>query len=328
MSITIGQFNESFPPIMDGVANVVKNYAYWLNRKYGRCCVVTPEHPDALDDYGFEVYRYSSMKVPLRSEYRVGLPQMDGPFWHDLKKIPFDIVHAHSPFSSGFAARSIAKKKGIPIVATFHSKYRDDFKELFKSDMIVDGVISRIVEYYESADEVWSVNKGCAETLREYGYRGPIRIMDNATDFAQRWPSDENDRAVEKALGIAPGVPLFIFVGQHVWQKNVRMIIEAMSLLKKRGCAFRMAFVGDGPKKAEMERMVQSLGLNGFVTFAGKIEDRDRLSNIYLRSSALLFRRCTICRRSFRGRRPPAVARPCSRAVPQPRRASRKRTAT
>ena len=33
MSITIGQFNESFPPIVDGVANVVKNYAYWLEQK-------------------------------------------------------------------------------------------------------------------------------------------------------------------------------------------------------------------------------------------------------------------------------------------------------
>ena len=36
MRLTIGQFNESFPPIIDGVANVVKNYAYWMNKKYGR----------------------------------------------------------------------------------------------------------------------------------------------------------------------------------------------------------------------------------------------------------------------------------------------------
>jgi 1,2-diacylglycerol 3-alpha-glucosyltransferase len=289
MSITIGQFNESFPPIMDGVANVVKNYAYWLNKKYGRCCVVTPEHPEASDDYGFEVYRYSSMKVPLRSEYRVGLPQMDGPFWHDLKKIPFDIVHAHSPFSSGFAARSIARRKGIPIVATFHSKYRDDFKELFKANVIVEGVVSGIVEFYESVDEVWSVNEGCADTLREYGYRGDIRIVDNATDFLQRWPSEATDRAVEETLGIAPGIPLFIFVGQHVWQKNVKMIIEAIALLKKRGCTFHMLFVGDGPKRAEMERMIRNLDLAGSVSFSGKIEDRDKLADMYLRSSALLF---------------------------------------
>ncbi len=289
MSITIGQFNESFPPVTDGVANVVKNYAYWLNKKYGRCCVVTPYHPEAQDDYGFEVYRYLSVPVPTRNEYRFGLPQMDAQVWHDIKKIPFDIVHAHSPFGSGFAARSIARKKGIPVVATFHSKYRDDFKESLKSDVIVDGVISRIVEFYESADEVWSVNEGCADTLREYGYRKEIRIAGNATDFAQRWPSEQTNRAVEGRLHIDPHVPLFLFVGQHIWQKNVKMIIEAMALLKQRGCGFHMLFVGDGPKKAEMKRMVKSFTLDGFVSFAGKIEDRAALSDIYLRSSALLF---------------------------------------
>lgn len=289
MSITIGQFNESFPPVLDGVAHVVVNYAYWMNRKYGRCVVVTPEHPEAQDDYDFEVYRYSSVKVPTRNEYRVGLPQMDGPFWHGLKKIPFDIVHAHSPFGSGFSARSIARKRGIPIVATFHSKYRDDFKESLKSDVIVDGVISKIVEFYESVDEVWSVNEGCAETLREYGYRGDIRIMDNATDFIQCWPSEETYRAVEDTLGIGHDIPLFIFVGQHIWQKNVRMIIEAMALLKQRGCRLRMLFVGEGPKKAEMRRMVQALGIGDFVSFAGKVNDRDQLAQLYLRSSALLF---------------------------------------
>jgi glycosyltransferase involved in cell wall biosynthesis len=303
MSITIGQFNESFPPVIDGVANVVVNYATWMNRKYGRCVVVTPEHPEAQDDYEFQVYRYTSVRVPTRSEYRVGIPQMDAPFWHDLKKIPFDIVHAHSPFGAGLAARMLAHKLDIPIVATFHSKYRDDFMESLKSELIVDGVISRIVEFYKSVDEVWSVNEGCAETLREYGYRGDIRVMDNATDFSPRYPSEETDREAEKILGLAPGVPLFLFVGQHIWQKNVKMIIEAMALLKQRGYVFRMTFVGEGPKKAEMKRMVMSLGLEDRVSFAGKVQDRDKLATLYLRSSALFSPRFTICPRSCRAKR-------------------------
>ena len=139
MRITAGQFNESFPPIVDGVANVVKNYAYWINHKHGMSCVVTPKYPDAVDDYEFDVLRFPSIKVPTRNEYRVGLPKMDPGFWKELKKIPFDIVHAHSPFSTALAARSIAKKKGIPFVASFHSKYKDDFKVALKSNMLVDG---------------------------------------------------------------------------------------------------------------------------------------------------------------------------------------------
>ena len=289
MKLTIGQFNESFPPIVDGVANVVKNYAYWLNKKYGSCCVVTPKHPDAVDDYEFPVYRYSSVRVPTRHEYRFGLPHMHTTFWLDLKRIPFDIVHAHCPFSSGLAARSIARKKGIPLVATFHSKYKDDFKAALKSDVIVEGVLQMIAAFYESADEVWTVNDASVETLREYGYRGDVYIMENGCDIDIRYPNPETDALVESRFGIPAGVPLLMYIGQHIWQKNLKMLIEALGILHSRGEKFHMLFVGDGPRRQDMEKMVAELGLTDCVTFAGRVQDRDLVASIYLRSSAMLF---------------------------------------
>ena len=289
MNITIGQFNESFPPIVDGVANVVKNYAYWMNKKYGSCCVVTPDHPDAVDDYDYPVYRYSSVKVPTRHEYRFGLPQMQTSFWLDLKKIPFDIVHAHCPFSSGFAAKSIVRKRDIPLVATFHSKYKDDFKAALKSDKIVEGVLQMIAAFYESADEVWTVNDASVETLREYGYRGDVYIMENGCDIDIRYRSLQTDEMINSRFGLDADTPLFMYIGQHIWQKNLKMVIEALGQLHMGGERFHMLFVGDGPRRADMERMVSELGMNDKVTFAGRIQDREMVANIYLRSSAMLF---------------------------------------
>ena len=289
MKLTVGQFNESFPPIVDGVANVVRNYAYWMNEKYGDSVVVTPRHPDAQDDYPFEVKRYISMKVPLRSEYRVGAPKMDAAFWKDLKKVPFDIVHAHCPFSSGVAARAIAKRAGIPFVATFHSKFRDDFKAALKSDAIVKGVLARIAAFYESADEVWVVNEASTETLREYGYTGDVYIMENGCDIEVQYPSEETDRQINEMFGIEPDMPVFMYIGQHVWQKNLQMVLEALRIIKERGARFHMLFVGDGAKRSDMEKTVAETGLSDYVTFAGKIFDRDLLAKIYLRSNAMLF---------------------------------------
>ncbi len=289
MNITIGQFNESFPPIVDGVANVVKNYAYWMNKKYGSCCVVTPKYPDAVDDYDYPVYRYSSVKVPTRHEYRFGLPQMQTSFWLDLKKIPFDIVHAHCPFSSGLAAKSIVRKRDIPLVATFHSKYKDDFKAALKSDKIVEGVLQMIAAFYESADEVWTVNDASVETLREYGYQGDVYIMENGCDIDIRYRSPQTDELINSRFGLDADTPLFMYIGQHIWQKNLKMVIEALGQLHKGGERFRMLFVGDGPRRAEMERMVSDLGMGDKVTFAGRIQDRELVANIYLRSSAMLF---------------------------------------
>ena len=62
----IGLFNDCFPPIMDGVSLTTQNYAYWLHRKAGNVCVVTPKSPDARDAEEYPVYRYSSVPIPMR----------------------------------------------------------------------------------------------------------------------------------------------------------------------------------------------------------------------------------------------------------------------
>ena len=35
MESNIGLFNDCFPPVMDGVAVCVQNYAYWMQKKVG-----------------------------------------------------------------------------------------------------------------------------------------------------------------------------------------------------------------------------------------------------------------------------------------------------
>ncbi len=289
MDLTIGQFNESFPPIIDGVANVVKNYAYWLNKKHGSCCVITPKHPKADDSYDFPVYRFASFKVPTRNEYRFGFPQMSTSFWMSLKKIPFDIVHAHCPFSTGIAARSIAKRQGIPLIATFHSKFREDFMDAFKSEIIVESILAKIAAFFDTADEVWTVNEASIETLREYGYKGPVYVMGNGCDLAPCRPGEKDLGDIDAMCGIQNDMPLLVYIGQLVWQKNLKMLLEALALLKKRGTTFHMLFVGEGAKHPDMEMIVRESGLEANVTFAGRIADRDMITKIYLRSTAMLF---------------------------------------
>ena len=105
----IGLFNDCFPPIMDGVSVTVSNYAYWLQRKRGDVCVVTPQAPKADDREDYPVYRYLSMPIPMRKPYRLGFPRIDWPFHRQLSKIPFELVHAHCPFSSWVLAHCFIK---------------------------------------------------------------------------------------------------------------------------------------------------------------------------------------------------------------------------
>ena len=94
-------------------------------------------------------------------------------------KKPFDIVHAHSPFSSGLEAMRIAKKLNVPLVATFHSKFYDDAMKITHSKMISRTGVNTIVDFFNKCDAVWAVNDGTAKVLREYGFGGKITVMEN-----------------------------------------------------------------------------------------------------------------------------------------------------
>ena len=59
--INVCLMNDSFPPLIDGVANTVVNYASIIEEKYGHAIVSTPDYPGVTDDYPFEVMRYPSL---------------------------------------------------------------------------------------------------------------------------------------------------------------------------------------------------------------------------------------------------------------------------
>lgn len=63
-------FNDSFPPLIDGVVNTVVNYAMVIQKKYGDVLVATPKYPGVTDNYPFEVLRYPSINTVRMVGYR------------------------------------------------------------------------------------------------------------------------------------------------------------------------------------------------------------------------------------------------------------------
>lgn len=283
----IGLFNDCFPPIMDGVSLTTQNYAYWLHRKAGNVCVVTPRSPHAIDNEEYPVYRYSSLPIPMRKPYRLGFPRIDWPFHERIRKLSFRLVHAHCPFSSGLLALKVARAQHIPMVATFHSKYRADFERAIPSRLVVDYLIRKVIRFYEAADEVWIPQAAVEETLREYGYKGRVEVVDNGNDFAGEQPAGNVREEARRALGIRPGQPVFLFVGQHIWEKNLAFLLDALARLSD--IPFRMYFVGSGYAASDLRQRTALLGLDAKVTFVGTIVERDALKRYYAAADLFLF---------------------------------------
>ena len=287
MERNVGLFNESFPPVMDGVAVCVENYARWIQEKVGGVSVVTPRKLNAnYGQYPYEVLDYVSVPVPFRHPYVTGIAQIDPLLRAKLYRRRFKIVHAHSPFSAGLMALQVAKTQRIPLVATFHSKFKDDFREVIPSDMVVDQAIKIVMEFFDRADEVWVPQASVEEVIREYGFKGHVEVVDNGSDLVANY-SDAYFEEARKALGIAPGEFVFLFVGQHIWQKNVRLVIDALEKIKD--LPFRMFFVGTGYAAGEMKDLVAQKGLSDKVTFTGMLTEREQVTRYYAAADLFLF---------------------------------------
>lgn len=135
---------------------LTKNYAYWLQKKTGHACVITQTVPLSL----LTTNLFRSIVIPPSPYLFVSLTDTDlyvdrGFRINRMYQQSFKLVHAHCPFSSGTVAMKIARRQGIPIVATFHSKYRSDFERIIPNKFVVDLIIKNIMKFYEMADEVW-----------------------------------------------------------------------------------------------------------------------------------------------------------------------------
>ncbi len=283
----IGIFNDNFPPVFDGVGLTAKNYADWLCKKDKDVCVVTPYAP-GLPITPYRIYTYHSVPLLMRKPYRIGLPFTDYVFRKHLSKVSFDIVHAHCPFTSGLWALKVARNQNIPIVATFHSKYRQDLERSIRSKFIVDKAIRQIVQFYEQADEVWIPQASVEPTLREYGYKGEVTVVENGNDLNT---SDEDYIVIREQtrnrLGINPKECILLYVGQHTWEKNIGLTIDALSHISDK--PFRFYMIGTGYATEAISKKIHELGLNEKIRMLGVISSREMLKSYYAAADLFMF---------------------------------------
>lgn len=283
-----GLFNDSFPPVLDGVTLTVQNYVRWLTT-FGKCtCVVTPWNPVKPSHDGYDLYRYFSLSIASRKPYRYGYPKLDPFIWHKMRTVPFALVHSHCPFSSGRLALYAARKQHVPLIATFHSKYRTDLEHSLPGWM-VKRIMSRVMTFFDAADEVWIPQAKVEETVREYGYKGKLTVVENGIDLEMSdFASIKAFKAEQRLkLDYTPETMVLLFVGQHIREKGVLLIIRAMD--KLRDLPVKMEFIGTGYATEEMKNLIRQLHLEDKVTLNGVISDREVLKSYYGAADMFLF---------------------------------------
>lgn len=287
-NLSVCLLNDSFPPVIDGVANAVLNYASMIQDQLGSAVVGVPDYPGTTDNYPFPVVRYPSFDTTKIVGYRAGYPfsarAMDA-----LADFSPQIIHTHCPVMSTVMARALRERLDVPVVFTYHTKFDIDIRRALSGQLLQQTAIRLLVDNISACDEVWVVSRGAGENLRSLGYAGDYIVMENGVDFPRGPVSRDRCSALRKELGLPEQVPVYLFVGRMMWYKGVHIILDALAALRQSGRDFRMLMVGDGMERQEMEQKAAQLRLDDICIFTGAVHDREKLRTLFSLSDLFLF---------------------------------------
>jgi glycosyltransferase involved in cell wall biosynthesis len=96
--------------------------------------------------------------------------------------------------------------------------------------------------------------------LRDEGFRGPVDVIGVYAGSLDR-PEPE------------PAEPLVVFAGRHIPEKGVLALPAALARARETVPELRAEILGDGPLRAEVERLVEEAGLDGAVAVPGFVAE-------------------------------------------------------
>ena len=289
MENAICLLNDSFAPVIDGVANAVMNYAKILSSDEESSVVITPDYPGADDSqFPYPVLRYPSLDLRKSTGYTAGIP-FAPELLRSLEPYHVQLLHSHCPIVSTMLARELRQVLDVPLILTYHTKFDIDIANIMHSRALQEASKRALLENINACDEVWAVSQGAADNLRSLGYEGECVIMHNGVDLPRGRVRQAQIDAVTEGFDLPAQVPVYLFVGRIMWYKGLRIILDALAALDQEKRDFRMVFVGGGGDFDQVKAYSEKLGLAKKVFFAGPVHQREALRAWYCRADLFLF---------------------------------------
>jgi glycosyltransferase involved in cell wall biosynthesis len=211
-------------------------------------------------------------RVPgLRPELR---PQDDaralGSLVRTIRGLRPDIVDTHTA-KGGMLGRLAAVIAGEPrpkIVHTYHGHVLEGYFGAVKN-ATYRGLERRLATV---SDALIGVSSATVDDLVRLGIapRKQFRVIPIGVDLAPFLDAAPADGAAFRAeAGVEPDEVLLTFVGRLVPIKRVDVLLRALAHARAEGANVRLAVVGDGALRSQLERLAAELGVGDRVWFAG-----------------------------------------------------------
>lgn len=243
---------ESFHPTVNGVSNSVQQAVTHLRRTGHRALVIAPgPGPDSYD--GVPVVRVRSFRLPLDRGIPVGVPR--GGLTAVLEAFGPDVVHLASPTVLGRYGGQAARDLGVPSVAVFQTDLAG-FAHRHYLGMSAPAMWAWQRRVHALAEVTLVPSTWAAWQLRAHDF-GRLALWRRGVD-QQAFSPRHRSAALRRDL--APGGELIVgYVGRLAREKQVHQLKVLAGVP-----GIRLVVVGDGPRRARLERALPGAAFLGF----------------------------------------------------------------
>ena len=280
----IAQFTESYRPVINGAAVAVDAIADAQALEH-HVEVFAPRFPGHTDTK--TVHRFPSYSFPGHRDYPLAFP-FSASIGRHFKKAAFDVVHTHSPFALGQVGRRWARRQGIPLVTTYHTLYVE-YAHYAKAipPAISRAYLKSLTRRYCNACDAVAVPTGpIRDVLLGYGVTRPIEVI--PTGLALKPPHARDRVCLQERWGIPAEAPLALYAGRLAQEKNLELLFHAFARVAREAPDAWLLLCGDGPYRAQAERMAREAGAGERIVFAGFVAPEE-MPRIYAAADVFAF---------------------------------------
>ena len=274
-------FTECYRPLVNGVVTSIDGLRAGLEAARVDVTIVAPHFPHERADG--TVVRLPSLPLPTPTGYRLCVPLLSRAARERVMRA--SIVHVHSPFVTGRLGANIARRSGVPLVFSYHTRI-DEYAHYapFAPGVIARAALTGLTRAFaDRADVVIVPTVAMRSRLRTIGVRTPIEVIASAIDVA-RFAAGRRTAAARAVLGARDGERVVLCVSRIAKEKHLELAVDALAHAPE----LRLAIVGDGPQRAALELRAREARVSDRVHFTGTLEPA-ALPDLYASSDAFVF---------------------------------------
>jgi glycosyltransferase involved in cell wall biosynthesis len=276
--VRIAFFTETFLPATDGVVTRLRHTIEELAWAGDEMFVVAPKYPDGgPDSYaGAPIYRVPG--VPFPPYPRIKLSFAHPGVGRALERFGPDLIHAVNPFILGPGGIYYARRLGVPLVASYHTNVAA-YARYYKLELGSDAGRWWTRQLHNRAEINLCTSEAAMDYLLGEGVKR-IRLWPQGVDARRFHPEKGSEESRERLSGGHPEDKLLLYVGRLAPEKG----IERLKAILREVPGARLAIVGDGPARGDLEREFEGSP----AAFTGILQG-EALASAYASADAFLF---------------------------------------